>query len=64
MILQSSIGILENTDCDTSVDNNAGCNIKSSSTTTYGTEFNEDGGGVFATQWTSDAITIVGKPVH
>jgi hypothetical protein len=37
---------------------NAGCQIASHDTATYGTGFNENGGGVYATEWTSDAISI------
>jgi hypothetical protein len=37
---------------------NAGCQIASHDTATYGTGFNTNGGGVYATEWTSDAISI------
>jgi hypothetical protein len=37
---------------------NAGCQIASHDTATYGTGFNANGGGVYATEWTSDAISI------
>ena len=37
---------------------NAGCSIASHDTATYGTGFNANGGGVYATEWTSDAISI------
>ncbi len=37
---------------------NAGCQIATHDTATYGTGFNANGGGVYATEWTSDAISI------
>lgn len=37
---------------------NAGCQIASYDTATYGAGFNANGGGVYATDWTSDAISI------
>ncbi|KAL3481205.1 concanavalin A-like lectin/glucanase domain-containing protein [Aspergillus californicus] len=38
--------------------NNAGCGIQSMSAASYGAGFNSNGGGVYATEWTSDAISI------
>lgn len=38
--------------------NNAGCSIGTSDGTTYGAGFNAAGGGVYATEWTSDYISI------
>ncbi|ETN37396.1 uncharacterized protein HMPREF1541_08387 [Cyphellophora europaea CBS 101466] len=37
---------------------NAGCSIKSSDTSTYGSGFNAAGGGIYATEWTSSTIKI------
>ncbi|KAJ5309467.1 uncharacterized protein N7443_001928 [Penicillium atrosanguineum] len=37
---------------------NAGCAIQGSSTQSFGDGFNQAGGGVYATEWTSDAINI------
>ncbi|KAJ9270158.1 CAZyme family GH16 [Paecilomyces variotii] len=37
---------------------NSGCQIASSSSQSFGTNFNNAGGGVYATEWTSDAISI------
>jgi hypothetical protein len=37
---------------------NEGCIITGSSTQSYGNGFNEAGGGVYATEWTSDAINV------
>ncbi|KAL2002626.1 hypothetical protein VTN02DRAFT_6388 [Thermoascus thermophilus] len=38
--------------------NNAGCGIQSTSSQSYGNGFNSIGGGVYATEWTSEAISI------
>ncbi|KIV86318.1 hypothetical protein PV11_01936 [Exophiala sideris] len=37
---------------------NAGCSIRSSDDSSFGSGFNSAGGGVFATEWTSEAISI------
>jgi hypothetical protein len=37
---------------------NAGCQIASHDTATYGAGFNANGGGVYATEWTSSAISM------
>ncbi|KAF7134188.1 hypothetical protein CNMCM5793_005867 [Aspergillus hiratsukae] len=37
---------------------NAGCGIADPSSQTYGSGFNSAGGGVYATEWTSDGISI------
>lgn len=37
---------------------NAGCSIEDPSTKSYGAGLNANGGGVFATQWTADAISV------
>jgi hypothetical protein len=37
---------------------NAGCQILTSNSATYGSGFNEGEGGVYATEWTSSAISI------
>lgn len=58
MTSQPDLGSLINSDCNTEVDYNAGCSIQSTSSSTYGSLFNANGGGVFATEWTSDHITI------
>ncbi|KAL4784172.1 concanavalin A-like lectin/glucanase domain-containing protein [Aspergillus varians] len=39
-------------------DTNAGCGIESPSTSSYGAGFNAITGGVYATEWTADAISI------
>ncbi|KAK5112446.1 hypothetical protein LTR62_004202 [Meristemomyces frigidus] len=38
--------------------NNAGCQIGTTNTQTYGAGFNANKGGVYATEWTSSAISI------
>lgn len=37
---------------------NAGCAIADDSGLTFGSDFNTNGGGVYATEWTSEAIKI------
>lgn len=37
---------------------NAGCQINTPNTASYGTGFNSQGGGVYATEWTSETISI------
>ena len=37
---------------------NVGCSIEHPSTQSYGAGLNANGGGVYATQWTSDAISV------
>ena len=39
-------------------DKNVGCSIKSPSKASYGAGLNAAGGGVYATQWTDDAISV------
>ena len=54
-------GDLVTSDCDVNAANqstNAGCSIGDISNLTFGSEFNNAGGGVFATEWTSDFIKI------
>lgn len=51
-------GSLVSTDCDASVNGNEGCQISTSNTATYGSDFNAADGGVYATEWTSSAISV------
>lgn len=54
-------GTLKYSDCDTyssSQPSNTGCSISSNNGNSYGTGFNSAGGGVYATEWTSEAISI------
>ncbi|KAI9758428.1 MAG: hypothetical protein M4579_003057 [Chaenotheca gracillima] len=53
--------------CDTNAqgqDKNAGCQISNGNSSSYGTGFNNNGGGVYATEWTSQAIKIWFFPRH
>ena len=56
-------GTLQATDCTVYVTpygdgNYVGCGVSDPRTTSYGTGFNQNGGGVYAMQWTSDYIKI------
>jgi beta-glucanase (GH16 family) len=54
-------GELVTPDCDVNASNqpkNAGCSIGDTSNLTFGSDFNTAGGGVFATEWTSEFIKI------
>ncbi|KAJ5697227.1 concanavalin A-like lectin/glucanase domain-containing protein [Penicillium malachiteum] len=56
-----SSGSLETSNCYVEASgqsSNAGCAIIDSSTSSYGDGFNNADGGVYATEWTSDAISI------
>lgn len=61
-IQNSGSGTLVTSNCDVNAPNqatNAGCQIAaSSSAASYGTGFNSAGGGVYATEWTSQGISI------
>ena len=49
------------TDCDTNASNqkkNAGCSVLSKNTQSFGPGFNAIGGGLYATEWTSQSIDI------
>jgi hypothetical protein len=54
-------GTMTTTNCDVNAAGqalNAGCQINTPSTLSYGSGFNAQGGGVYATEWTSEAISI------
>lgn len=54
-------GSVETQNCDVKAQgqaDNAGCSIKSKDNKSYGAGLNDNGGGVYATEWTSDAISI------
>ncbi|KAK5133255.1 hypothetical protein LTR08_007989 [Meristemomyces frigidus] len=51
-------GNLVSTSCASSGGDNQGCQIGTSNTQTYGSGFNANNGGVYATEWTSSAITV------
>ncbi|KXG54560.1 Concanavalin A-like lectin/glucanase, subgroup [Penicillium griseofulvum] len=54
-------GVLEAPNCYVQAPNqspNSGCTIRSENTQSYGTGFNNVGGGVYATEWTGSAISV------
>lgn len=53
------LGSVSHTNCDVSSGgDNTGCQITTTNTQTYGSGFNDNKGGVYATQWTSSSIQI------
>ena len=54
----SFTGSMTSTNCGSSGSDNTGCQIQDPSKLSYGTAFNENGGGIYAVEWTSQAITI------
>ena len=58
---QGSLATVNTTNCDSNAPGqkkNAGCAYMSHDTTSYGAGFNAAGGGVYATEWTDQAIAI------
>ncbi|KAK1067571.1 hypothetical protein LTR74_006241 [Friedmanniomyces endolithicus] len=54
-------GSISTSNCDVNAagqDKNAGCSIGTTNTQSYGSGFNANNGGVYATEWTSTAISI------
>ena len=54
-------GDLQHSNCDVSAPNqpsNAGCSIATKNPQNFGTGFNSAGGGIYATEWTSQRISI------
>ena len=54
-------GTMTTQDCNVAApgqSDNAGCQINTPNTASYGTGFNAQGGGVYATEWTSSSISI------
>lgn len=45
-------------DCDADANGNEGCSIMSGSSSSYGANFNNQGGGVYACQWVDNAISV------
>lgn len=61
------LGELTTWDCDVNApgqSQNHGCKIVSNDTTSYGQGFNENDGGVYATEWSSELISIWFFPRH
>lgn len=57
----SSTSVVNTVNCDVQAagqGENQGCNIDNSDKTTYGTGFNNVGGGIYALEWTSDHVAI------
>ena len=54
----SFTGNMTSTNCVSGSGDNTGCQIQDSSPLSYGEAFNKNGGGIFAVEWTSQAITI------
>jgi len=51
-------GTVQTSDCDVGAQDNQGCSIGTINEATYGAGFNYGNGGVYATEWTSEAISI------
>ena len=45
-------------DCNTAVNGNEGCSFHETNPASYGTTLNQDGGAIYAMEWTSDGISI------
>ncbi|KAF8918887.1 glycoside hydrolase family 16 protein [Mucidula mucida] len=50
--------LVNSTNCDHDVDSNAGCVVTNPSTSSYGAQFAENGGGVFVTEYADSGISI------
>jgi hypothetical protein len=59
-VTAAGTGLLQpfSTDCDASDNGNAGCSFHDTDTNSYGTGFNNNGGGIFAMEWTSSGVSI------
>ncbi|PQE32810.1 hypothetical protein CJF32_00001285 [Rutstroemia sp. NJR-2017a WRK4] len=58
-LASAQLGTLNTGQCDSSFNYNSGCGITAQAGQhTYGSDFNSHGGGVYATEWTSDHIKI------
>ena len=53
-------GLLQpfSTDCDANDNSNQGCSFHDDSSQSYGSGFNQAGGGIFAMEWTSSGVSI------
>ncbi|KAI4154747.1 MAG: hypothetical protein LQ340_001462 [Diploschistes diacapsis] len=56
--VQKMTGNMTSTKCDSGGNDNTGCQVQDPSPLSYGNAFNQNGGGVFAVEWTSQQITI------
>lgn len=55
-------GSITSSNCVSGSGDNTGCQIATQDTATYGTEFNNNKGGVYATEWDDSAISIYWFP--
>lgn len=53
----SMSGSVNSLNCDGTQNSGTGCNMQSNNANSYGTGFNNAGGGVYATEWTSNHIS-------
>ncbi|CAG7847455.1 Probable glycosidase C21B10.07 [Serendipita indica DSM 11827] len=56
--LEMFTGTVLETDCDATINSNAGCGIMDYDTTSYGAGLNDAGGGVYATLWDNVGVRI------
>lgn len=56
MVAGPQSGTVNNMQCDGFLSYNEGCNVNSNNVASYGTGFNNNGGGMFATKWNSNYI--------
>ncbi|KAG0142388.1 hypothetical protein CROQUDRAFT_725151 [Cronartium quercuum f. sp. fusiforme G11] len=54
----SATGKVLDTNCDASLDGNAGCGVSDPSDVSFGKPFNENGGGVFVMEWKQSGISV------
>ncbi|KAF7954525.1 hypothetical protein EAE96_005645 [Botrytis aclada] len=55
----AQLGTMNSNQCDGTLNNYAGCgSTAEAGASTYGKSFNSNGGGIYATEWTSDNIKI------
>nr|XP_019008226.1 uncharacterized protein I206_06781 [Kwoniella pini CBS 10737]OCF47007.1 hypothetical protein I206_06781 [Kwoniella pini CBS 10737] len=54
----SMTGRIDATNCDQSANSGSGCTVYDQNDNSYGEAFAKDGGGVFITEWTNEAIRI------
>lgn len=57
-VTNSGSGTLSSGDCNANDNGNAGCGVADTDSSSYGDGFNAAGGGVYATQWADDGISV------
>ncbi|KAK0445175.1 endo-beta-glucanase [Armillaria borealis] len=55
---RSQSGVSLQNDCDVNVNSNAGCGVQLQNSISYGSGFNDNGGGWYASEWTDSFIKI------